>query len=360
MSKFALCKALPVAYDGAVARPSPQTERLVDLVEALVARPDQGLSLTELARHLGVTPATCHPMVAELTRRGWLRRHPARRTYRLGPAFVAIGRAAAGAAETQELARSALIELQQEHKLDGMVLAAGEDVTTIIDLVPDRRGSGLQIGDQVPFRAPLGASIAAWCDEPTIERWLTAGDPPEGLRLSYLELLAAVRGRGYAVELTGTVDARIYEVLAQIGGRFGDGADDPGAARLRTLLDELVGEVGGSPGLPPVRHRSGQHLSGRHHERTGLRPRGRGHPAARRTGAARAACRASRYSASVGAWSRRRTTSPRPAVAVGRAEDRPDAKGGRGIPAHLSRIGCPAEVGQTVARGAGLRLRPGV
>jgi DNA-binding IclR family transcriptional regulator len=235
-----------------VARPSPQTERLIDLVDALAARPDQGLSLTELARHLGVTPATCHPMVTELTRRGWLRRHPARRTYRLGPAFVAIGRAAAGAAETQELARTALVGLQLEHPCDGVVLAAGEDVTTIVDLVPDRRGSGLQIGDQIPFRAPLGASVAAWADDATVERWLDAGAPPDSLRRSYLELLDAVRERGFAVELTGTVDARIYEVLAQIGGRFGDGANDPGAARLRSLLDELVGEVGGPEGFHPA------------------------------------------------------------------------------------------------------------
>jgi len=235
-----------------VARPSPQTERLVDLVEALAARPDQGLSLTELARHLGVTPATCHPMVTELAARGWLRRHPVRRTYRLGPAFVALGRAAAGAAETQELARQALVDLQREHPCDGVVLAAGGDVTTIVDLVPDRRGSGLQIGDQVPFRAPLGASVAAWSDAPTVERWLIAGDPPEALRRSYLDLLDAVRERGFAVELTGTVDARIYEVLAQIGGRYGDGPDDAATLRLRALLDELVGEVGGPEGFHPA------------------------------------------------------------------------------------------------------------
>ncbi len=235
-----------------MARPSPQTERLVDLVEALAARPDQGLSLTELARHLGVTPATCHPMVTALTARGWLRRHPVRRTYRLGPAFVGLGRAAAGAAETQELARAALVALQQEHPCDGVVLAAGDDVTTIVDLVPDRRGSGLQIGDQVPVRAPLGASIAAWSDAAAVERWLSAGDPPESLRRSYEELLDAVRGRGFAVELTGTVDARIYEVLAQIGGRYGEVEADPGAARLRSLLDELVGEVGGPEGFHPV------------------------------------------------------------------------------------------------------------
>ena len=299
-----------------MARPSPQTERLVDLVEALAARPDQGLSLTELARHLGVTPATCHPMVTALTSRGWLRRHPVRRTYRLGPAFVALGRAAAGAAETQELARAALVALQQEHPCDGVVLAAGDDVTTIVDLVPDRRGSGLQIGDQVPVRAPLGASIAAWSDAAAVERWLSAGDPPEALRRSYEELLDAVRGRGFAVELTGTVDARIYEVLAQIGGRYGEVEADPGAARLRSLLDELVGEVGGPEGFHPVDHRARAHLPGRHHERPGVRPRGRGGAACSPCGACPSSWPAWRCNTSGAAWSRPPTRSPRPAAVV--------------------------------------------
>jgi len=235
-----------------VARPSPQTERLVELVEALAARPDQGLSLTELARGLGVTPATCHPMVTELTRRGWLRRHPVRRTYRLGPAFVALGRAAAGAAETQELARAALVELCRVHKVDGLVLTVGTDVTTIVDLVPDRKGGGLRIGDQVPLRAPLGAVAVAWADEGRTEWWLTEGAPAPDLRRAYADLLEAVRDRGYAVELTGTVDARVYEVLAQIGGRFGDGATDPTTDRLRALLGELVGDVVGPDGFAPV------------------------------------------------------------------------------------------------------------
>ncbi len=235
-----------------MARPSPQTERLVELVEVLAARPDHGLSLTELARELGVTPATCHPMVSELTRRGWLRRHPARRTYRLGPALVAVGRAAAGAAETQELARAALVALQREHPVDGVVLAVGEEVTTIVDLVPDRRGSGLHVGDQVPLRAPLGASVAAWADERGLERWLDSGDPSETMRRSYVELVLAVRRRGFAVELTGTVDARIYEALAQIGGRVGDRPVDPTSARLRSLLAELAGELGGPEGFHPV------------------------------------------------------------------------------------------------------------
>lgn len=80
-----------------MARPSPQTERLVSLVDAIAARPDEGLTLSEIARHLAVTPATCHPMLVSLAELGWLVRHPVRRTYRLGPALIAVGRAAARA-----------------------------------------------------------------------------------------------------------------------------------------------------------------------------------------------------------------------------------------------------------------------
>ncbi len=184
-----------------MARPSPQTSRLVDLVEALAARPDHGLSLTELAHHLGVTPATCHPMVTELAERGWLRRHPVRRTYRLGPALVALGRAAAGAAETQELARAALVELQRAHRVDGLVLMPGDDELTVVDLVPDRRGTGIDVGDQVPFRAPLGASVAAFSDAAVVERWLTA-EPPETLP----RLLPGAGRRGAGARLRGGAD----------------------------------------------------------------------------------------------------------------------------------------------------------
>ena len=149
----------------------------------------------------------------------------------------------------QELARLALVELQREHSCDGVVLTWSDDATTIVDLVPDRRGSGLQVGDQIPFRAPLGASVAAWADEGTLARWLEAGHPSDELRRAYIELLAAVRSRGFAVELTGTVGARIYEVLAQIGGAAGRGR--PGRRAGAGPARRHRGRGGRARGLPP-------------------------------------------------------------------------------------------------------------
>ena len=103
----------------------------------------------------------------------------------------------------------------------------GDDELTVVDLVPDRRGTGIDVGDQVPFRAPLGASVAAFLRRRG-RREVAHRRAARGAARSDLELVDAVRARGYAVELTGTVDARINEMLAQIGGRFADGSGDGG------------------------------------------------------------------------------------------------------------------------------------
>ena len=83
MATVALCEHMP--------RASPQTDRVVAVVELLTAHPGADFTLAELARRLGVSKPTCYPMLAALTRSGWLLRHPTRKTYRLGPALVPAG-----------------------------------------------------------------------------------------------------------------------------------------------------------------------------------------------------------------------------------------------------------------------------
>src|SRR2546429_7688617 len=109
-------------YGPDVARPSPQTDRLITLVDLLTARPHDGLTLSEIARRLGVTPATCHPMLASLTQAGWLMRHPTRRTYRLGPAIIAPRHSAAAGFPALDFAPPVVAEVQRDLRL--AVLAA--------------------------------------------------------------------------------------------------------------------------------------------------------------------------------------------------------------------------------------------
>src|SRR2546422_354077 len=64
-----------------MARPSPQTDRLISVVDLLASRPGEGLTLSDIARRLGLSPVTCHPMLASLLGAGWLVRHPTRKTW---------------------------------------------------------------------------------------------------------------------------------------------------------------------------------------------------------------------------------------------------------------------------------------
>nr|MDT0666132.1 helix-turn-helix domain-containing protein [Micromonospora sp. DSM 115978] len=108
-----------------MSRPSPQTERLLDLVDLLASRPTDGFTLAEIARVVGVSKATVHPMVVALTRRGWLLRHPELRTYRLGPTLIAAGRAAAQGGTAIDAARPVARDLSVATGLPCVALVAG-------------------------------------------------------------------------------------------------------------------------------------------------------------------------------------------------------------------------------------------
>src|SRR6202021_1229234 len=91
-----------------------QTERVVNLFEYLAgdgSRGMAGMTLAEVSRHLSVHKASCHSMLSELLRAGWLLRDPVRKTYHLGPALVRLGQQAAGRYPALVLARSAMAEL---------------------------------------------------------------------------------------------------------------------------------------------------------------------------------------------------------------------------------------------------------
>src|SRR5690606_18996047 len=74
-------------------RRSPPTERVVAVIDLLAAHPDRRFTLTEIITQLAITKATCFSLLRTRTRAGYLVRHPDK-TYGLGPALVAVGRAA--------------------------------------------------------------------------------------------------------------------------------------------------------------------------------------------------------------------------------------------------------------------------
>ena len=203
-----------------MARPSPQTNRVVALVEILSARPNEALTLAEVTRRLGVNKSTCYSMLQALTEVGWLLRDPFHKTYRLGPALVAVGRAASSGFPALDFVRPAMIELSRSGGSHCLALAVASEHVTVVDQVRDVRAVGAPIGHgYIPLRPPFGAAVAAWSLPEVARRWLSLAPP--GTADRYAAALAMVRTRGFVVELaepswTPPTHGTLPEVVEQL------------------------------------------------------------------------------------------------------------------------------------------------
>ena len=217
-----------------MARTSPPTDRVVATVSLLAAHPDEPLTLAELTRRLGVNKSTCHAILASLGAAGWVLRDPARKTYRLGPALVAVGRTAAESFPALDFARPAMNELSLELAASCAALGVGDTEITVLDQVGDGRGGapGFRVGATYPLRPPLGAAVLAWADDDVRHSWL--GQVPDDTRAYYRDALAATHDRGFAVEIWSTPVARVRELVMLLG------TDASTGALLDRLADELA------------------------------------------------------------------------------------------------------------------------
>jgi len=208
----------------AVARPSPQTNRVVALIEILSARPNESLTLAEVTRRLGVNKSTCYSMLQALTEVGWLLRDPFDKTYRLGPALVAVGRAASSGFPALDFVRPAMIELSRGVGSHCVALTVASEHVTVVDQVRDVRAVGAPIGHgSIPLRPPFGAAVAAWSSPDATRRWLSLALP--GTTDRYAAALEVIRARGFVVELAepswipptdGTSLPEVVEQLARL------------------------------------------------------------------------------------------------------------------------------------------------
>jgi DNA-binding IclR family transcriptional regulator len=218
-----------------VPRPSPQTDRVVTLLNLLAANPSSGMSIAEIARRLGINKATCYPMLTALQNAGWLVRHPARRTFHLGPGLVPVGRAAAGSLPTTELVHAALFELSESLGLMCVAIAAADEHLVVLDQswpashpVPT-----LRPGLRLPFRPPWGAVFAAWAPDDVVDRWIARKnrDTPD-----WRSVLRGIRALGGVVELDESLAERVRD---RTGGL------DPSASReeVQAVVERLVDEL---------------------------------------------------------------------------------------------------------------------
>jgi DNA-binding IclR family transcriptional regulator len=216
-----------------MARTSPPTERVVATMALLAERPDAALSLAELTRRLGVNKSTGHAILTSLAAAGWVLRDPTRKTYRLGPAMAALGRQAAASFPALDFARPVLVELSLELAVACAAIGVGDAAVTVLDQVVDPRATGtaFRVGASFPLRPPLGAAVVAWAPDAVRDDWLE--HVPPDTRPHYADALAAIRERGFAVEIAApTVQLReLADLLA---------SDASASAALDRLADELA------------------------------------------------------------------------------------------------------------------------
>jgi DNA-binding IclR family transcriptional regulator len=218
-----------------VPRPSPQTDRVVTLLNLLAANPASGLSIAEIARRLGINKATCYPMLAALQDAGWLVRHPARRTFHLGPALVPVGRAAASSLPTGELVHAVLVDLAIDLGLVFVAIAAAGDHLVVIDQAwpPSQPMPVLRPGLRLPLRPPWGAVFVAWGSDEVIDEWLARGSE-HGAR--WHSVLAGIREMGGVVEVDESLADRVRDRTDTLR---------PTASReeLQSVVERLVEEL---------------------------------------------------------------------------------------------------------------------
>ncbi|MFJ9083397.1 IclR family transcriptional regulator [Streptomyces sp. NPDC102384] len=189
-----------------MARPAPAAAKALKIIDLLVSHRGEQFTISDIARRTGSSLGSAHAVLAVLEESGYLTRHPARRTYGLGPALVSAGTAALEQHPAIRAAIERIGPLAAELEAD-VVVSAGtptEIVSVAVGGTGSRYGPGFREGERVPLVPPLGLVFMAWAPSPEVESWLERA--PEAVDRDRVELaLSAVRGRGYALGLAPSV-----------------------------------------------------------------------------------------------------------------------------------------------------------
>lgn len=219
-------------------RTSPPTERVVAVLDFLARHPHDRFGVSELARRLSLSKPTCLGIVGVLTEAGYLVRDSPDKTYRLGPALIALGHRAQESMRVSPAARAELRQLSAACATTAALSAVVDDRITVLDLVaPPDQPAPVQVGQNYPFAPPVGLMFVLW-DDDAVTAWL-AKQPTIPLRTDGERLnrvIAACRADGYLVERQTPAGQRLYALMAGMSNTL--------PHELRALLGEMVSDIG--------------------------------------------------------------------------------------------------------------------
>lgn len=198
---------------------APAVDRALRILTELAARPDEALTLSELARAAGINLSTCHSIVTSLTEASYLLRHEPLKTYTLGPAVVEVGMAALRQYPGLPQARAEAEQLARRFDLPVTVGGrAGDELIVLAHVATAHRAPDTVQGFRGPMVPPLGRLFMAWADKDEAERWLQRLELPADSAEIKLqrEALATVRDRGYLLSLDATTSELVIQLAVQL------------------------------------------------------------------------------------------------------------------------------------------------
>jgi DNA-binding IclR family transcriptional regulator len=201
---------------------APAVADAMAILNLLATRAPARPGLSEIARALGISKASCYRILQTLQAGRYVVQHPRDKTYALGPALIDLGEAAAGDAHLLELAREATTALAERTRFHVGATKLTED-SHLTMIAQARSGRPLHLSfalrqRRLP-RPPLGTTFFAWAPPAEVERWLdmasvTGAPLTSSERAAYHEQLRAVRRRGYhyVIAVSARTDAGRIEL----------------------------------------------------------------------------------------------------------------------------------------------------
>jgi DNA-binding IclR family transcriptional regulator len=193
---------------------SPPIRRAVAVLTELARTPEEQLSLSEIARRVGLGKSSCQGILQALVEDGLLVRGDHLR-YRLGPRLIHLGEAAKLAHDIRGIVAPALHQLRDQ--LGVTVFAtvpSGSDSVVIATAAADEPwGVGPRLGQRLPFFPPLGQAYVAHSTPEEVQAWLATAPQPlsEAQRQAFLDSLAMVRERGCSITVRPRRDPEVEE-----------------------------------------------------------------------------------------------------------------------------------------------------
>ncbi|HEY9311788.1 IclR family transcriptional regulator [Williamsia sp.] len=213
-------------------QPSPPTQRVVRTIELLTTSIDTPLSLAEIVRRTGLSRATAHAVLAQLTQDGWVTRRDG--NFSISTGFVALVQRAERGFPMRRLAASVLHHMAGTLDIPAFLAERTGESITVTEVVGTPALEWIRPGRRVALRPTVCREFVAWSPDDEITRWVDAA--PTGARHRLRDVLGEIRERGYAIERMTPDHAQMVDALASL-------RESPVPDSLRSRVDGLLTEL---------------------------------------------------------------------------------------------------------------------